>query len=251
MIRVKLLCAGILLFSQSVAHAADCAALQAQRGAALSLVATQRTALSECLIGFADWKAEAHARFYDTYDVTETIPGKPRRVIITYGLRSATAYVALATRTHVSRTVEHEDVGYAARMLQYTPEQRAALRTLEQGMNVALSDEFLLCKDKLDAAPFIQALSNLGYGFQGGPEGIKKGYDERPWTPTPGYTLYPGAELTAQEVRMPLSQLAVNHCRQRAVEEEARQREAATPTFPGSAAIPRSRLKIRFGRIGF
>ena len=213
------------------AIAETCAELQTHRDTAISLVNTQSNALRECLIAIPNWRDEAHARYYDAYDVTETIPGKPRRLIISHGTWTSSAYVAPATRTRIERSVEYEDIGVEKRLSLFSPEDRTMIYGLGDHMKAALGDEFLLCRGKVNAVVLIAALVSFGGGFQGGPDGIETGYQEEPFAPTPGYRTIPGPP-DAEEIKFPLSQRSVNRCLQReanAVYEEAapaRQAEA-------------------------
>ena len=207
------------------ALAGTCAELQARRDTAITLVNTQNNVLRECLASFPNWRDEAHARYYDTYDVTETIPGKPRRLIISHGRWTSTAYVAPATRTRIERSVEYEDIGVGKRLSLFSPDDQTKISSLGQHMNVALGDEFLLCRGKVDAIGFVQALAGLGWGFQGGDNGVTHGWDEKPFVPQPGFRTVPGAP-DADEIRMPLSQRAINRCLQR---DENAAHDAAAP----------------------
>lgn len=194
--RAMLILTALSLPTEAIAQSCD--DLARKRTEAIAVVRTQSNALRECLIAFPDWRAEAQERFYDAYDVTETIPGKPRRIIISHGRYTSTAYVAPPTRTHVERSVEFEDIGMEKRLSLYTPEQRAEIYSLGSKMNVPLGDEFLLCRDKVDAVGFVQALDNLGWGFQGGLNGVQEsdGWD----SPLSNYNLTTCRRTAASKV---------------------------------------------------
>lgn len=196
------------------AMAETCAELQTRREVAITGIRSQESALRECLLSFADWKAEAKERYYDAYDVAETIPGKPRRLIISHGRYTSTAYVAPATRTRVERSIEYEDIGLEKRLTVYAAEERKAISALGNRMNVALGDEFLLCRGKVDAPKLVTGLASLGWGWQGGINGVTQGWDEKPYSPQPGFRTVPG-QPDADEISMTLSQRSINRCIQR------------------------------------
>ena len=199
----------VVLALPTSAMAETCAELQMRRDTVIGTVRSQETALRECLLTFPDWKAEAQERYYDAYDVTETIPGKPRRLIISHGRYTSTAFIAPATRTRVERSVEYEDIGVEKRLSLFSPEDRTAIVALGDHMRVPLGDEFLLCREKVDAPRIVSAIASLGWGWQGGINGVTQGWDESPYVPQPGFRTVPGAP-DADEIRMPLSQRSID-----------------------------------------
>lgn len=179
----KLLLASALVSLPTEAVAQTCSEFPAARQQAIELVTQQTNAFRECLIAFPEWRAEAKKRYYDIYDVTETIPGKPRRVIVYSSGSTATAYVAPATRSRVEHSVEYEDIGKERRLAMLPPEERTALYADKAIMDAALSDEFMLCRGKVDATKLIPALKSLGWGWAGPLEGPVKNdtwYDVAP-----------------------------------------------------------------------
>lgn len=146
------------LSAQAVSQ--QCISMKTERAALHAVAVEQTNGFRECLISFPSWKDTANERYYDSYDVTETIPGQPRRIVISHGRYTSTAYVAPATRNRVERSVEHEDIGETKRLSLFTPEQR--LRIFAMRSKAAISDTFLLCRDKLDTLAFAENLETLG-----------------------------------------------------------------------------------------